>query len=405
MKSKITLILFSISFFILSGTCRAQTPPDNSCVQCHSDYFDDMKGSIHSKEGIYCNSCHGGDPVQATQESAHNVEKGYLAVPDKQQIANMCGTCHADVERMNFYGIPTDQLAQYKTSKHGKALFNEGDTHVAVCTDCHSYHDIVSAKDPASPVYPFNIVKTCGHCHSNEKLMHPYNIPSDIPDKYTNSVHGKALFEKQDISVATCVSCHGSHGAVPPQVKNIVAACGQCHINERKYFLESVHAKLAESGQFPECIACHSNHDVAPASLASYETMCSQCHQQGDAGMRQGEKMLSMLSQSEKSVEEAAILVKQAEIEGLFVEEETAGLEEAKTKAISMKPLQHTLSVEKISELNEDVNSGIGRIKNNIQDKREDLARRKIALVFVWIFIFLMVAALWKRYQQYTHHK
>ena len=399
------ILVSSLSLLFGAGPVFAQTPPDNSCVKCHADYFEDMKGSIHSKEAIYCNNCHGGDPGQATKELAHDPQKGYLGVPDKQQIANLCGTCHSDVERMNFYGIPTDQLAQYKTSKHGKALFGENDTHVAVCSDCHSYHDILSVKDPNSPVYPLNIVKTCGHCHGNEKLMKTYNIPSDIPEKYKKGVHGIALFQKNDISVAQCASCHGSHGAVPPQVKNIVATCGKCHINERKYFLESVHAKLAESGKFPECIACHSNHDIAPVSLARYESMCFQCHQKGDSGMQKGEKMLGLLSRSEQEVKETTALVKQAGIDGLFIEEETASLEEAKSKAISMRPMQHTLSVDKISTVYGEVHEKVDTIKNSIKEKRKNLMGRRVSLVFVWVFILLMVMALWKRYQWYAHQK
>src|SRR3989338_2739892 len=87
----------------------------DSCVSCHSDLWDEMKSSVHSRNGISCHFCHGGDTTKADEVSAHSTEAGFIGVPDKAQIADKCGSCHADVEMMNFYGLRTDQLAQYKT--------------------------------------------------------------------------------------------------------------------------------------------------------------------------------------------------------------------------------------------------------------------------------------------------
>ena len=198
-----------IFFFFLLMQCQglgwAQTPQmseNNSCLLCHADMQEDMKGSIHAQQGIFCNRCHGGDPAQPTKELAKAPGTGYIGSPNKQQIAEMCGTCHANVEVMNFYGIRTDQLAQYKTSMHGKKLF-EGDTNVAVCSDCHGEHDILPVGDPGSSVYPLNIPKTCNRCHGNEKLMSQYKLPADIFKTYQHSVHGKALLEEKDLSAAS----------------------------------------------------------------------------------------------------------------------------------------------------------------------------------------------------------
>src|SRR3989338_5851678 len=133
---------FLCIYFLCPQPGWSQTPEGNSCVTCHSDYWDELKGSIHGRQGILCNSCHGGDPAKTDKEAAKAPETGYLGVPDKKQIVEKCGQCHADVETMNFYGIRTDQLARYKTSMHGKKLLLEGDEKVAACVDCHGYHDI-----------------------------------------------------------------------------------------------------------------------------------------------------------------------------------------------------------------------------------------------------------------------
>ena len=401
-SSVLKLKILSTIFLFGANLSFAQTPSQNSCLKCHADYFEDMKASVHSKEAVFCNSCHGGNPTQAKQKLAHSVQKGFVGIPDKSMIPDLCGKCHADVVRMNFYGIATDQLAKYKTSHHGKSLFEKKLTDVAVCSDCHGYHDVVPVKDPAGPVYPRNIIQTCGTCHADEKLMNKYNLPSDILEKYKRSVHGRALLEKGDTGVAQCVSCHGSHGAMPPRVKNIVSTCGKCHINERKYFLESVHAKLAEEGKFSECIACHSNHEVKPASLEFYDLMCLRCHQKTDPALNSGGRILTLLKDSERMVKISSEAVKQAGIDGLFTEEEEALLDEARTKTIELRPLQHTLDLERISKQHVGLKAKNDEIISKLEAKRKDRLVRKLVLVFIWIFTLLMMLALWKRYKQYT---
>ncbi len=392
-------------FILITDTTWAQTQESNSCLACHDDYWQEMKGSVHAQQGISCYHCHGGDPTKADQESAKDPATGYIGIPDKQQIANICGGCHSDVEKMNFYGIRTDQLARYKTSHHGKKLLLGNDTRVAVCSDCHGYHDVLPVSDPNSPVYPLNVPKTCNRCHGNEKLMSAYHLPADIFKIYQNSVHGKALLEKKDLSVANCASCHGSHGAVPPGVKDLGATCGKCHINEKKYFLESVHAKPMGQGKFSECISCHSNHGVQPATEALFQQACVKCHEAGSPAFKEGEKILRLLSGAKEHLSKASGIVRQASIEGIFVEDEEAILEEVKTHVVEMEPLQHTLSSEKISQLYEKAQQGADEIKNSINEKRQSLKWRKITLIPLWIFIVVISIALLLRFKELKHHK
>ena len=381
-----------------------QAAEGNSCIACHQDTWKDLKNSIHGQQGILCNSCHGGDPTKADKESAKAPGTGYIGVPDKKQIVEKCGQCHADVETMNFYGIRTDQLARYKTSKHGKKLLLEGDEKVAACTDCHGYHDVLSVSDPNSPVYPANIPNTCNQCHGKKKLMASHGLPSDIFETYKTSVHGKALLEKKDISVAQCASCHGGHGAMPPGVKEIGDTCGKCHVNEKKYFLESVHATLGQ-GKFSECVSCHGNHGVQHPDPALYEEACVKCHEPQSTAMKTGRSLEKMF----REVQEARTLsenqVKQASIDGLFVEDEMAMLEEIKTNSIAMTPLQHTLSVPKVSELHKKVIAASKNIQTQIDNKRKSLKRRKFALIPIWIFIVVMVSALWAKYNEIKRSK
>ena len=65
-----------------------------------------------------------------------------------------------------------------------------------------------------------------------------------------------------------------------------------------------------------------------------------------------------------------------------------------------MAPLQHTLSLEKISELNQKFEKTARDLQAEVKQKREFLRWRKIALVPFWIFVFVMVSALWLKYQK-----
>ncbi len=390
-------ILCTVLLFLISGCLSAWA---NECVNCHEDTWEELKDSIHGQQAISCDRCHGGDPNQADPVKAKAPETGYIGIPDKKQIVEKCGSCHADVETMNFYGIRTDQLARYKTSMHGKKLLGEGDEDVAACVDCHGYHGVVKISEPSSPVHPFNVPQTCNACHGNSELMAKHNLPSDTHSLYKNSVHGKALLEKQDASVAQCASCHGGHGAVPPGVRFVEDTCGKCHVNEKKYFLESPHAKLSNSGQFFGCVSCHGNHAVQHPDKNMYQSACIKCHAQDSVPYKKGleiERLLGAASQAYDSAQEA---IKQASIEGFFVENEEALLEETHAAVVEMHPTQHTLDYEKLVQLQKKAWQSSYKIKENLEIKRSGQKRRRVILVFIWIFILIMASALWVRYHQ-----
>jgi len=378
----------------------AQEIKNNNCIVCHADQWEQMKGSIHAQHQITCDRCHGGDPAKEDMDEAKAPGTNFIGVPTKQQIAQKCGECHADVETMNFYGLPTDQLARYKTSAHGKLLFDHGDEHGAVCTDCHGYHDVVAVMDPQSPVYPLNLPATCNRCHGDKAVMAPYKHPTDIFEKYKKSVHGVALFEKGDLGAASCVKCHGSHGAMPPGVKEIGNTCGKCHVNEKKYFLQGPHAQASQDGYFSECASCHDYHDIQRPDTNLYNTACLNCHSEGDEAFKRGQKIKEMIDSSNRALSDARELVKQAAMEGIFVDEETAALEEARTNVLEMAPRQHSLSVEIITELYDKATALTEDIQDGIRAKRQSLKWRKIGLVPLWIFIFFMVVVLRAKYDQ-----
>ena len=121
-------------------------------------------GKCHVKvEGIYNKSIHGqllakGDgrgPVCTDCHSAHQIETPHTG-HFKQLSDERCGKCHQD------------RLEHYRETYHGKAMAlgkPNVASEVAACYDCHGYHDVLPAANPASHLSATNILATCQKCH------------------------------------------------------------------------------------------------------------------------------------------------------------------------------------------------------------------------------------------------
>jgi hypothetical protein len=179
---------------------------------------------------------------------------------------------------MRIAGLRTDQLALYRTSRHGSLLFESGDPDVATCADCHGSHEILHAADPSAAVHPRNQPATCGTCHADAALMGRYGLRSDAPELYSRSVHGRAVADDRLASPA-CSDCHGHHGALPPRVDQAEQVCGHCHSVVQRHYEAGPHFGLDPAVQ---CVTCHGNHLVQPvtsqALVGAGPGSCSTCH-------------------------------------------------------------------------------------------------------------------------------
>jgi len=144
-------------------------------------------------------------------------------------------------------------------------------------------------------------VNLCARCHADAVYMRDHNpaLPTDQAAQYATSVHGQRLAEG-DTRVATCVSCHGVHGILPPAnaaspvyPTNVARTCGRCHAdqahmaaydiptNQFADYQTSVHAELLFSRRdlsAPTCNDCHGNHGAYPPGASSVAGVCGQCH-------------------------------------------------------------------------------------------------------------------------------
>jgi predicted CXXCH cytochrome family protein len=287
----------------------------NNCVLCHSDsqnhsedtLFTLTSGTggsaghmnlrevvedVHFRRGVSCAGCHGGDPAA---DLGHDFVKEW---PEKDRqknrawVVQFCARCHSDPAKMHEFNpsLPTDQLAKFKDSPHGRALLEKHDDRAPSCVSCHGVHGIRPAKDPLSKVYAQRVPETCGACHSSAETMAGFTgrngqpLPTNQLAEYRTSVHGEALLKRGDLGAPACNTCHGNHAASPPGVAEVSRSCSLCHSANASLFDGSKHKQAFDQHNWPECGQCHSNHAIKKTNDDMLATgpgqLCAGCHSQ-----------------------------------------------------------------------------------------------------------------------------
>jgi predicted CXXCH cytochrome family protein len=287
----------------------------NNCILCHSDSANqsaedlfsipsdsrpaethmnlkEVVEDVHFRRGVSCAGCHGGDP---TADLGHDHVKEW---PEKDRqknrawVVQFCARCHSDPAIMHEFNpsLPTDQLAKFKDSPHGRTLLEKHDDRAPSCVSCHGVHGIRSAKDPQSKVYAQRVPETCGACHADPKIMSGFTrtdgspLPTTQLAEYRTSVHGRALLERGDLGAPACNTCHGNHAASPPGVAQVSRSCSLCHSANASLFDGSKHKHAFDQHNWPECGQCHNNHAIAKTHDSMLATgpgqLCGDCHRQ-----------------------------------------------------------------------------------------------------------------------------
>lgn len=229
-------------------------PRKVSCVQCHEDLWKTMQegkpGALQEPRlGVvvdmiqrYMHSVHAQprrDDQSRTNATCYNCHEAHYVYPKGSQarlewrlsIPERCGQCHAK------------ERADYATSVHGKEVLENKNLYAAVCSDCHSQHDIGS---PGSDPVRLAITRNCGNCHA-ESLR-----------TYTETYHGQ-VNTLGYAHTAKCFDCHGNHkiqrvsdpaSSVYPT--NRLATCRKCHANATGGFLTfEPHATTHDFARYP----------------------------------------------------------------------------------------------------------------------------------------------------------
>jgi hypothetical protein len=403
----ITASFAGLAGFILLGACPAFGQAANSCLDCHSAQPgrlevtpETFSQDIHAQKGLTCVSCHGGDASSYDPDQAMSRKAGWKGKIDRRQIPQLCGSCHSNSAYMRQYDprLRTDQLAQYPTSVHGKLLAT-GDRKVAVCTDCHSVHDIRPPSDPRSTVNPVNVAKTCSRCHSDTAYMKQYGIPTDQFAKYSTSVHHDALAVRGDLSAPTCTTCHGDHGAVPPGVDKVQNVCANCHTFQAQMYGKSSHFKAFQEKGLPGCVVCHSNHGIQLPSDAMLGTgptgVCMRCHAAGDHCDRARVEILGNLTQLDGAIKNADQSLRVAESSGMEVSEARLNQDQARDLLTKARVTIHSFQTALVEQ---DTQAGIKIAAANLKAGKDAMVERnhrRIGLGICLIAIAMMLVGLW----------
>ncbi len=375
----------------------------NTCLECHrglggrhEQITSGWEGSIHAARGVACADCHGGDPSATSVDGAMSPQAGYIGAPARQDIPALCASCHADVEQMRQYDLPTDQYRKYRESIHGLRLA-EGDLNVATCFDCHDGHSTRETNDPAASVYPLNVPGLCASCHADAELMRPYGIPTNQYELYVESVHGIALLEQQDLRAPSCATCHGTHGAAPPGFQEVANVCGGCHTATQDYYLKSPHAR-GTSGT-PKCVTCHGRYDVSVPGeemfLGQQPRHCGSCHGPASAVRVTIDALHRSLSGGEVAFEEAEQAVAQAASRGMIMSPQEARLREARTDLITARAAQHTVQLSVVEERTGQSKATSEEVKESAESAIAESIFRRQAMVVAVAAISLTVVALY----------
>ena len=404
--------LFSLAALLLlllgSGfPASAQSPPKNSCLDCHATLDpplrvlpEEFSQDIHAQKGLNCSACHGGDPSNDDMTVAMSPAAHFRGKIERRQIPELCAGCHSDNSYMRQFNpsLRTDQLAQYKTSVHGKRL-EHGDTKVAVCTDCHGLHNLRPATDTRSRVHPLNVAQTCARCHADAEYMKEYKIPTDQYASYTSSVHHEAIALRGDLSAPTCTTCHGNHGAAPPGVSSIEFVCSTCHVFQAQLFDASPHKNTFAAMSLPACVTCHSNHRILHPSDAmigtDHASVCLRCHSSGDPGFEAAAAIHSQLDKLRLAIENSNGVLLRAEDSGMEVSQAKLEADRARDALTKARVTVHSFSVAPVAA---DVDTGLKVSDQVMQAGLAALAernyRRKGLAVSV-LAIFVVLAGLW----------
>ncbi|HXY60710.1 MAG TPA: hypothetical protein VEH26_03785 [Chthoniobacterales bacterium] len=175
---------------------------------------------LHDDRAPSCVSCHGVHGIRPAKDPKSKVYA--------QRVPDTCGACHANaaimagITRADGSPMPTTQLAEYRTSVHGRALLERGDLGAPRCNTCHGNH-------AASPPGVAQVSKSCSICHSANSGL------------FDGSKH-KQAFDQHNWP--ECGKCHSDHNIAKTGDTMLSTAagglCGDCH---RQY-----------AADHPECI-------------------------------------------------------------------------------------------------------------------------------------------------------
>jgi cytochrome c553 len=223
-------------------------------------------------------------------------------------------------------------------------------------------------------------------------------VPTDQYTLYQTSVHGIALLQKGDLSAPACNNCHGNHGAVPPNTRDISRVCGNCHGREGELFEASKVKEVLELEGKRGCVTCHGNHGVQRPTDAmvglSGEGVCGRCHEHGSAGEQAAATIVPAFHTLKDRIARADSLLDRVEQLGMPSAKGRDLLRQADDQVVAARATLHSFDSKQIMAV---VASGTG-FANQAVDAGEwalrDWRQRRVGMALSLIAIVVLIGLL-----------
>jgi predicted CXXCH cytochrome family protein len=316
------------------------------CSFCHDSEAESHAASLHGKAAAR------GDELAPTCADCHGTHEILSHLDPKAPTATMnipllCGQCHREGSPVSrTHVIDQDNILEnYSLSIHGEGLFAKGLSVTAVCTSCHTSHDIRPHEDPRSSIHPANVAATCERCHARIEQVHrkviegrlweeepgkipvcvdchaPHKIrrvfyPAGMANKDCLSCHAdqsltmqrdgqvvslfvdETIYNLRDHASVACAQCHTEVSPSKTRSCETITSkvdCSICHAEPVQDYGTSTHGMLAAAGDpdAPTCLDCHDRHytlkknvPTSPTFARNVPALCAQCHRAGEKAAR-----------------------------------------------------------------------------------------------------------------------
>ncbi|HUU33015.1 MAG TPA: cytochrome c3 family protein [Vicinamibacterales bacterium] len=163
------VLFVTLAAALACGTGSAAAQSQSRCADCHfanpgsvsASHLSDWDMSGHGRNGVGCETCHGGDATSFEPFIAH---RGILAPANpaspvhRANLSKTCGTCHAG------------PFVQFQRSKHFE-LLRAGDKNGPTCTTCHG-------ESAGTRLSPKALESQCASCHGADKVAPHSEFPA-----------------------------------------------------------------------------------------------------------------------------------------------------------------------------------------------------------------------------------
>ncbi len=354
------------SLYVKESALKGTPHENNGCVSCHPDAAVEEFPHETPLQKVDCGSCHD----EIARKHAASLHGRAIARGDKDapgcidchgkhtilgrknpksptyvmNIPATCGQCHReDSPVAKRHKLPQqDVIKNYSESIHGTGLFQGGLIVTAVCTSCHTSHNVLPHTDPQSTIHRHNIASTCMQCHAQIEQVHQRVIRGELWEKQANVIPAcvdchsphkiRRVFYTEEFQDFYCLSCHKEKSLTRTRPDGTVDSlyvnsadiehsihyqktscikchpnvsrrktpvckeagpvdCTTCHAEQGDETRKSIHGQLVEKGDpnGPRCTDCHGTHNVlartdinAPIFTRNIPNLCAKCHREGE---------------------------------------------------------------------------------------------------------------------------